>query len=124
MAFENGSWFVSASSKRLGIDYDEFERLIIRDRTTNIPGIGKRFELNNENILTLVADGYPINFFNSESVPDRSIEFIPTLLFKSAEFIVDNIANLEHGIINIDNNDNLKKISDDIAEIFYLHRDS
>jgi S-adenosylhomocysteine hydrolase len=99
VSFRNGSYFASASSKRKGILYEEFNRLIDKDEIENVPGIGVRYKLPNDNRITLIADGYPVNFFDGESVPDKAIEFIPTILLESAKFLVKNKAKLPKGII-------------------------
>jgi S-adenosylhomocysteine hydrolase len=119
LALKHGSWFISASSKRLGIDYNEFKKLIDKSKIINLPNIGKRYQLKKENKnIVLVADGYPINFFNSESVPDRMIEFIPTLLFKSTEFLINKYKILDKDIIDFNKNESLKKLEAHIAEIY------
>ncbi|MDQ7786736.1 MAG: NAD(P)-dependent oxidoreductase [Thermodesulfovibrionales bacterium] len=98
--FQNNSYFVSASSKRLGIKYSEFMSLINTDKVLNVPGIGVKYEIiSSGNAVTLLADGYPVNFFDSESVPDKAIEFIPTILFESAKFLVRNSKLLPKDIV-------------------------
>lgn len=122
LAFENGSYFLSASSKRLGINYDDLDILIKQDSKKNLPGIGVRYTLQNDNSIILLADGYPVNFFLGESVPDRAIAFIFALLFKSAEFIVDNQAKISNGIVDINKveekykNEELVKLQQEIAK--------
>jgi len=102
-AFQNNSYFVSASSKRLGIKYSDFDSLINTDKILNCPGIGKKYEIiSTGNAITLLADGYPVNFFDSESVPDKAIEFIPTILFESAKFLVRNRDQLPNDIIEFE----------------------
>jgi S-adenosylhomocysteine hydrolase len=99
--FQHGSFFVSASSKRMGIDYVEFEKVIDKAKMLNIPGLGVRYKLRNNNEVTLVANGYPVNFFLGESVPDREIAFILALLYKSAELVVRNTGKLDKKIIEL-----------------------
>lgn len=115
LEFEHGSYFLNATSKRMGIKYDDFEKLIIKDLIVNVPGIGTRYTLIKEQkVVTLLADGFPVNFFAGESVPDKAIAFIIALLFKSAEFLVDNI-NLPNEIISMNNDDfGLKSLQDKI----------
>lgn len=99
-SFQNNSYFVSASSKKLGLDYKEFEALIDRDKINNLPGIGVKYLLlNSRNHVTLLANGYPVNFFDSESVPDKEIQFIPTILFESAKVLSRNKDTMPKGII-------------------------
>lgn len=120
LEFKHYGYFLNASSKRLGINYEKFNRLVKSDSKVNLPGIGVRYTLQNNRIVTLLADGYPINFFIGESVPDEDISFILALLFKSAEFIVDKNKNgqiLSNKIIDFEENDELKKLESKIAEI-------
>ncbi|MFQ5454866.1 MAG: hypothetical protein ACE5EA_01525 [Nitrospirota bacterium] len=116
MSFEHGSYFVSASSKRLGIDYDEFKSLIKTDSKINLPGIGVRYTLHNDRNITLLADGLPVNFFIGESVPDKKIAFILALLFKSAEFVISNHENLDNGIIDMKKDEKLNNLQKEISE--------
>jgi adenosylhomocysteinase len=90
-------FFASASSKHLEIDHGELRRFI--KKRTILPDIGARYELITNNVVTLLADGYPINFFEGESVPDLEIGFIPTLLFECAKLIAKNT--LPNGIIEV-----------------------
>ncbi len=116
LEFEHGSYFLNASSKRMGIKYDDFEKLIDKDLVANVPGIGTRYTLVKDNkVVTLLADGFPVNFFAGESVPDKAIAFIIALLFKSAEYLIDK--NLPNGIISMNDDDHgLKSLQDDIYE--------
>ncbi|HEY4482043.1 MAG TPA: NAD(P)-dependent oxidoreductase, partial [Candidatus Brocadiaceae bacterium] len=102
LEFKHGCYFLNASSKRLGINYDKFNCLIKPDSKVNLPGIGVRYTLSNDHVITLLADGYPINFFIGESVPDRKIAFILTMLFKSAELLLDEDGDREfpNGIVD------------------------
>jgi len=84
---------VSASSDRDEIDVKELELLAgdkgnmqevfsMRDEQK----IGTRYtlaRLNSRSVL-LLADGYPVNFYGSESVPNESFDPILTMLFISA----------------------------------------
>lgn len=97
--FKNASYYLSSSSKRLGINYNDLDKF--SNETINLPGIGKKYYLNNKNYITLLADGYPINFFMGESVPDYQIQFIITLLFGAAYLGVKNISSLSSKIINM-----------------------
>lgn len=107
--FQHGSYFVSASSKRMGINYKEFDKWIDPDSTINIPGLGVKYFLltTTTKELTLVADGYPINFFLGESVPDFDIAFILAWLFKCAQLLVEKQSVLPKEII--DTNDQSDK---------------
>ncbi|MCL4477406.1 MAG: hypothetical protein M1508_14490 [Nitrospirae bacterium] len=90
-------YFASASSKRLEINHQELKKLT--KKKTHLTGVGAKYELLTNNIVILLADGYPINFFEGESVPDIEIGFIPTLLFESAKLVVTE--SLGPGIVEV-----------------------
>lgn len=48
--------------------------------------------------LILLADGYPINFYSSDSVPNESIDPILTAIFLSTVFLASNYAKLPNVI--------------------------
>jgi adenosylhomocysteinase len=81
LAAKNNTVLVSASSKRVEIDVDELENL--SKLKTRLEGIGTEYELINGNKILLLADGYPVNFYGSDSVPDWIIDIILTELFVS-----------------------------------------
>jgi S-adenosylhomocysteine hydrolase len=106
--FKHGSYFVSASSKRMGIDYNEFPSWVNPKEIINIPGIGIKCKLHNanESEITLIAGGFPINFFLGESVPDLAIAFILAWLYKCAEILAIKYQKIKPGIIDTnDKND-------------------
>lgn len=90
LMLNHDSYFVSGSSKRLGINYDEFSRLVKIDSQIHLPGVGSRYTLQNNHDITLLADGFPINFFSAESVPDNEIAFIYALLFEAARVLASS----------------------------------
>ena len=57
------------------------KRLCLNEKRTKI---GTWYELANGNKILLLADGFPVNFFSSESVPDKAIDPILTLMFLGA----------------------------------------
>lgn len=81
-ALPNGCILVSTSSDRIEIDIEALERLsgsegfsVEEGKTEyvlNIDGARK--------VLTILAEGYPINFYGSESLPNDTIDPIMTLL--------------------------------------------
>jgi S-adenosylhomocysteine hydrolase len=101
LSFRHGSYFFSGSSKRLGINHDILEMLIVKDATINIPGFGKKYKLiKDDKEIIMIADGFPVNFFLGESVPDNSIAFILAWLYKSAEIVAINYTAMPKGIID------------------------
>lgn len=51
---------------------------------------GVEYELVNGNKIVALADGYPINFYSSESVPLEVIDIVLTELFLSATKLAQN----------------------------------
>lgn len=117
--FKNGSYFLSSSSKQLGLNYEELEKITLS--TINLPGIGKRYLLTNKNHINLLADGYPINFFMGESVPDNQIQFIIALLFGAAYYGIKNKEQLKPEIIDMDDPSDpygYLKLQSDIEKVY------
>lgn len=85
LKLKNNAILVNASSKQLEFDIKDLERLSIRKTRTDI---GTKYELANGNNVFLLADGFPVNFFSSESVPGKIIDLILTLLFLGAVLLV------------------------------------
>ncbi len=81
LGLKNNAILASVSSKRVEIDIEELESLCIERNPTEI---GTYYELVNGNKVLLLANGFPVNFFSSESVPDRIIDVILTLMFSGA----------------------------------------
>lgn len=86
---KNNTIYFNATSKRKGIDYSNFRSYCNISKTINLPNLGKKYQLLNDSSINLIADGYPVNFFNSESVPDKEIEFIHVLLFYPLCFLLN-----------------------------------
>ena len=84
---KNGTYLVSATSKRREFNWDELKNLTLKEEKTHF---GKKNYLRNSNILYIVAGGYPINFYASESIPERNIQFVPTLLLDASVFLITN----------------------------------
>lgn len=106
---------VSASSDRDEIDVDELELLAASNKeplysSRDRQKIGTVYELvrlDPPRKVTLLADGYPVNFYYSESVPNKSFDPILTILF---------LATLELAIRRDLNPGVDKNIVDDIVE--------
>ena len=119
--FKNAAYFISSSSKRLGINYKDLLEFT-QNTPINLPGIGKRYYLNNQNYITLLADGYPVNFFIGESVPDYQIQFIICLLFGVALLGIQNKDLLSREIIDVNLKDGgniFNKLQEDIRADYY-----
>lgn len=104
-AFKHTSIFASASSKRRGIFYEEFDKSVKSFEL--IPGIGVKYKMQKDNEITLIADGYPINFFLGESVPDLAIAFIIAWLYKSSELLAKNYSKMTPNFVDTNNKDDI-----------------
>ena len=108
--FKNGSYYFSGSSKQLGVNKKILLELIDNDKSKRIPGLGMKYTFigEEEKKITFVADGYPVNFFLGQSVPDHNISFILAWLFKCAELLCLNHEkgeNIPNEIINTNEED-------------------
>ncbi|MGD2247730.1 MAG: NAD(P)-dependent oxidoreductase [Candidatus Methanofastidiosia archaeon] len=81
LAAKNNTIFVSASSKQIEIDMDSLERLSM---SKEVLSIGTEYKLVNKNKVLVLANGFPVNFYCSESVPDRLIDFILSEILECA----------------------------------------
>ena len=83
----DGAWLVSASSDRGEIDYQTLGEFAGRSNIRPIPKVGTEYSIQTADKtkkVRLLADGYPINFYYSESVPNKSIDPILSELLLSA----------------------------------------
>ncbi len=78
LSLRNDSVLINASSERKEIDWKELDSLT-KDKE-EIPEVGTRTTLLNNKEILILANGYPINFYNYESVPSIKIDLIITLL--------------------------------------------
>lgn len=96
--FEHHAIFANASSKRRELDYAELKALT--KEQSSVMGIGTEITLINGNKITLLADGFPVNFVG-ESVEDEEISFIYGLLLLSALYVVQNHDDLPSGLVPV-----------------------
>jgi len=76
----------SATSKRSEINYADLASLTVREE--HQPGYGRIITMRNEFSFALLANGFPVNFFDtSESVPDTMIQFIPAIMLAGAAYL-------------------------------------
>lgn len=84
----HGTILASASSDRKEIEVNALEDWRKKEMPIEVEGaiVGTKYKLTiqNDKEILLLANGYPINFFASESVPNESIDPILTTLFLSA----------------------------------------
>lgn len=94
LAMDHNIYLVSASSEQWEFCISELDALCSKkeDFVSNGEKIGTRYKIRNtEKYINLVADGYPINFWKSESMPNEVSDLIMSLIFISAIKIATNL---------------------------------
>ncbi|MBN1840726.1 MAG: hypothetical protein JW883_00380 [Deltaproteobacteria bacterium] len=111
-------FFVNASSKLRELKYQEF--LDVATKNKLVRGIGTEYRLKGRQgiDIRLLADGFPVNFFEkSESIPDKQIQFIMALLLSAAgHMITENITDPK--IVEIP-----KELEDTLQHVMNLHEE-
>ncbi len=95
---------VSASSRRDEIDIVGLESFSEENKVSEI---GTEYTLPNKNRIMVLAHGFPVNFFCSDSVPDKAIDPVLTELFLCAQKLATDT--FMKGILKIG-------VKDDIGE--------
>jgi len=93
LAMEHNVYLISASSEQWEFCIPELEALSSDKVDLNINGekIGTRYKIRNtEKYVNLIADGYPVNFWKMESMPNEVSDLIMSLIFISAIEIAVN----------------------------------
>ena len=93
LAMEHNVYLVSASSEQWEFGISELNALSSEksDLYSNAERIGTRYKIRNtEKQVNLIADGYPINFWETESMPNEVSDLIMSLMFISAVEVVTN----------------------------------
>ncbi len=93
LAMEHNVYLVSASSEQWEFCISELDALSSEksDLLHNNEKIGTRYKIRNtERQVNLIADGYPINFWKTESMPNEVSDLIMSLIFISAVEIAIN----------------------------------
>ena len=91
-SMEHNVYLISASSDQVEIGLKNLESLkIAKKPIDNKKEIGTEYTLRGtKKIINLVADGYPINFWANESMPNEASDLIMTLIFLSTIEIANN----------------------------------
>ncbi|MHA1325418.1 MAG: ORC-CDC6 family AAA ATPase [Candidatus Helarchaeota archaeon] len=117
LAMEHNVYLISASSEQWEFCISELDYLSSEERIIKCDGekIGTRYKIRNtERYINLIADGYPINFWNVESMPNEVSDLIMSLIFISSVEIATNRSlsrEINHNIINeLDERGELSKI--------------
>jgi len=93
LAMEHNVYLVSASSEQWEFCISELDALSSEksDLLHNGEKIGTKYKIRNtERQVNLIADGYPINFWETESMPNEVSDLIMSLIFVSAAEIAIN----------------------------------
>ena len=117
LQLNNNPILVNASSKQVEIDVQFLQKAASKIESHLW---GKLYKLgkNRSRNIYLLAEGYPVNFYSSDSIPASDIDVIIALMMKSASYLVLNADELELGIYPPK-----EEIEDEIAEMYIsLHR--
>ena len=87
-AMQHGTYLASASSRQIEIDIQALANA--SRRSTTKARVGRSYELTNGKTIHLLAEGYPVNFYGADSVENRMIDPIMTLLFEGAVELVES----------------------------------
>jgi adenosylhomocysteinase len=93
LAMEHNVYLVSASSEQWEFCISELEALSSEkiDCQSNGKKVGTRYKIRNtEKYVNLIADGQPINFWKTESMPNEVSDLIMSLILVSAVEIATN----------------------------------
>lgn len=93
LAMEHNVYLISASSEQWEFCISELDSLNSEKEDLNSDGekIGTRYKIRNtKKYVNLIADGYPINFWKTESMPNEVSDLIMSLIFISAVEIATN----------------------------------
>jgi S-adenosylhomocysteine hydrolase len=83
----NGAFVASTSSRTVEIDLEELDSFTTSRSTEQRRGdhpIGTRHQLKNGKAVVVLANGTPLNFWNTEGMPDQFGDLIMTLIFLAA----------------------------------------
>lgn len=107
LAMEHNVYLISASSEQWEFCISELEALSSEksDLYSNDKNIGTKYKIRNtEKFINLIANGYPINFWGSESMPNEVSDLIMSLILISAVKISTHWSSLpkkiDYNIVN------------------------
>jgi len=98
---EHNTYLVSASSDQREIGINELESLAQDKRDIKVDDrkVGTQYTIRGTNkIINLLADGFPINFWASNSMPNEVSDLIMSLIFVSLLYLVENHQELDNKI--------------------------
>jgi len=121
LSMKHNTYLVSASSDQREIGLLELESLSSHKETLKNPDgkiIGTCYTIRGKNIkINLLADGYPINFWYSESMPNQVSDLILSLILLSTLELIVNREQYAKGIQSIN------EVADkyEVAKIYEEH---
>lgn len=92
---QNGTSICSASSEQYEIDLEELKAISKNHRPA---AFGSEHDLVNGRTIKLLANGYPLNFWGMESMPNEASDLVLCLLFLAITHIASNWASLPCGL--------------------------
>jgi S-adenosylhomocysteine hydrolase len=93
LAMDHNVYLVSTSSEQWEFCINELEALASEkmELKSSAGEVGTRYKIvNTEKYVNLVANGYPINFWKTESMPNEVSDLIMSLMFISAIEVAKN----------------------------------
>ncbi len=122
LALSHGTHLASASSEQYEVAIDELDALS-GGRTESFAPEGKVAGMvytlrKNENKVVLLANGYPINFWGINSMPDQASDLILTLLLLSLNDVA--AGKVSRGGINVERVNDLAK-EYEVAKLYLQH---
>jgi S-adenosylhomocysteine hydrolase len=93
LALKHNVYLASASSEQWEFGVDELNHLSSKRESLKINSmeVGTRYTIiDTTNCVNLLADGYPINFWKTESMPNEVSDLIMSLIFIAAVEVVKN----------------------------------
>lgn len=95
----NNAILVNASSKRREFDLEVVRRMT--RRSTPVPAVGRELTMVTGNRVIFLANGFPVNFFNSESVAGELMQPVLGSLFAAARYLMDTTESLDLGLLDV-----------------------
>lgn len=118
LSLKQGTVVVNASSKRREIDYSELDSLA--QQGDLIEGVAREWVFSSrEKKIFALADGFPVNFFDAESIPDEEIQFVPTFLLEGLVQLLQGSLDQgihEFGDLTMDKNGEEKFVEQEIMD--------
>ncbi len=83
---KNNAILINGSTRKKEFDIDSIKQHIIRTQQLNKTA---KLQLDNGKNIYLINEGYPVNFLNSESVPEYILDIVFSEIFRLAQIAVE-----------------------------------